>query len=297
MSFLVNFIRFSRLHTIIGTSLSITVLYVIASTYSGDYSTHLPLLGWTLLSCLGANIYIVGLNQIIDVDIDRINKPYLPLASGAFSMRLGYIIVIISVLISLVVAVSMGKYLLLTVVLSLILGTAYSLPPIRLKRFAFWAAVCIIAVRGLIVNLLLFLHFHATINESHVITPVVWVLTITIFIYSIIIAWFKDIPDIEGDSTYNIQTLSIRLGPKRVFRTGNMLLGLTFLGLIVFAYYQHEIVNIPIMVGAHIIFLGALIFMAKNIKLNKKASIARYYQFVWVLFFGEYIVIGLAKVF
>lgn len=35
------------------------------------------------------NICIVGLNQIFDVPIDRINKPYLPLASGELSMRMG----------------------------------------------------------------------------------------------------------------------------------------------------------------------------------------------------------------
>ena len=155
MNFLINFIRFSRLHTIIGTSLSIVVLYFIATSYGDEYNSNLALLGWTLLSCLGANIYIVGLNQITDVEIDKINKPYLPLASGAFSMRVGYLITFGSLIVSLVIATYLGKYLLGTVLLSLVLGTAYSLPPFRLKRFPFWAAFCIIAVRGLIVNVLL----------------------------------------------------------------------------------------------------------------------------------------------
>lgn len=42
-----------------------------------------------LFPALLMNICIVGLNQIFDVPIDRINKPYLPLASGEFSMRMG----------------------------------------------------------------------------------------------------------------------------------------------------------------------------------------------------------------
>ena len=42
-----------------------------------------------LIPALLMNICIVGLNQIFDVPIDRINKPYLPLASGEFSMRMG----------------------------------------------------------------------------------------------------------------------------------------------------------------------------------------------------------------
>lgn len=62
--------------------------------------------GWTLqafasllqalVPALLMNICIVGLNQIFDVPIDRINKPYLPLASGEFTMRMGQSIVRLS---------------------------------------------------------------------------------------------------------------------------------------------------------------------------------------------------------
>ena len=295
MNFIINFFRFSRLHTIIGTSLSIVVLYFIALSYSDGETSYLPILGWTLLSCLGANIYIVGLNQITDVEIDKINKPYLPLASGEFSMTTGYVLVIGSVLISLAVAFWLGKYLLLTVLLSLALGTAYSLPPVRLKRFPFWAAFCIIAVRGFIVNILLFLHFHFLINGEQTITPTIWVLTSTIFIYSIIIAWFKDIPDMEGDRRYNISTLSIRMGAEKVFKIGNILISLTFLALILFSFYNAEVLNAPLMIGTHLVFFVALLYFSNQTKVNQPLSMSRYYQFVWVLFFGEYIVFGLSQ--
>jgi homogentisate phytyltransferase/homogentisate geranylgeranyltransferase len=296
MNFLINLIRFSRLHTIIGTSLSIVVLYFIASSHGGENNANLALLGWTLLSCLGANIYIVGLNQITDVEIDKINKPYLPLASGAFSMRLGYVIIIGSVLVSLVIATYLSKYLLGTVLLSLAIGTAYSLPPFRLKRFPFRAAFCIIAVRGLIVNVLLFLHFNFSINGSQEVIGVIWTLTATIFIYSIIIAWFKDMPDMEGDSAHDIRTLSIRLGAKKVFNLGNVLLSLTFFALIVFSIFQSEILNMPLMIVMHTAFFIGLIIRSRGTNLQNRESIARYYQFIWVLFFSEYIVFGLASV-
>lgn len=35
-----------------------------------------------LLALLCGNGYIVGINQIYDVDIDVVNKPFLPIASG-----------------------------------------------------------------------------------------------------------------------------------------------------------------------------------------------------------------------
>ena len=294
MNFLINFIRFSRLHTVIGTTLSILALYLLALSYSGYQDWHLPELLLTLASCLGANIYIVGLNQVTDVEIDRINKPYLPLASGFFSMRTGYIIITVSVLLSLAIALYIGKYLLLTVLLSLALGTAYSLPPFRLKRFTFWAAFCIIAVRGLIVNLLLFLNFHFIINGRENIPPVIWLLTGTIFIYSIIIAWFKDIPDMEGDSRYEIRTLSLRIGARKVFLIGNILISLIYVSLVILPFLLALQVNGAIFAGAHLLLLGLLWMANSRVNLQETATVQRYYQFIWVLFFLEYITFATA---
>jgi len=289
------FIRFSRLHTVIGTTISITILYLIALSFSTDASLHLPLLGWTLLSCLGANIYIVGLNQITDIEIDRINKPYLPLASGAITLRRAYWWIGLSVTVSLLIAVGIGKYLLLTVLLSLLLGTLYSLPPVRLKRFYFWAAFCIIAVRGLIVNLLLFLHFNDQINGLEQIPPIIWLLTGAIFVFSIIIAWFKDMPDIEGDARYGIRTLSIRLGSRRVMWVGVGLLLFTYATLIIYPLLNPLSANLPVFIGAHGLFAAVLMARAIKVDLSNKDSIARFYQFIWVLFFLEYGTFGLSS--
>lgn len=35
-----------------------------------------------MLALLCGNGYIVGINQIFDVDIDVVNKPFLPVAAG-----------------------------------------------------------------------------------------------------------------------------------------------------------------------------------------------------------------------
>jgi hypothetical protein len=37
-----------------------------------------------LLALLCGNGYIVGINQIYDVDIDAVNKPFLPVAAGVW---------------------------------------------------------------------------------------------------------------------------------------------------------------------------------------------------------------------
>ena len=101
------------------------------------------------------NICIVGMNQIFDVDIDKVNKPYLPLASGDWSLNTG-----ISVAVSTgVVAVLLGIYigsapLLATLVGSLLLGIAYSvdLPFLRWKKYPVLAMGCILSVRYFIAS-------------------------------------------------------------------------------------------------------------------------------------------------
>ncbi len=295
MNFIVNFIRFSRLHTVIGTTLSIVALFCLASSFSVTDSQHIGLLLLTILCCLGSNIFIVGLNQITDVEIDRINKPYLPLASGAFSMRLGYAIITVSVLVSLALAIFLGKYLLLTVLLSLALGTAYSLPPFRLKRFYFWAAFCIIAVRGLIVNLLLFLHFHNSMNGQQNIPLIVWILTAVIFVYSIVIAWFKDIPDMEGDRQFKINTLTLRLGAKNVFYIGNGMVSLVYILMVLLPFYSPMRINSMLFSVAHLIFILMLGIAVYRTKLDDKISMAKFYQFFWLLFFLEYATFAVAS--
>ena len=293
---MMSFIRFSRPHTVIGTVLSIVVLFLIAASLSDQHIvTLLPILGWTLLACLGANIYIVGLNQITDIDIDRINKPYLPLASGAISLQRAYWWIGVSLIIALAISLWQGKYLLLTVLLSLLLGTIYSLPPIRLKRYYFWAAFCIIAVRGLIVNLLLFLHLHYQINGLTQIPAIIWLLTSIIFLFSMLIAWFKDMPDVEGDAQYQIKTLSIQLGTRKVLWIGTSLLLIAFMGLMLWAWLGNNLVNPWFFSGIHLTFMVSLFVMARRVQLSQRQSLARFYLSIWVLFFLEYITFGLAN--
>lgn len=296
MSVLTAFVRFSRLHTVIGTTLSILALFLIAGSYQPTVGAYpVPLLLWTLASCLAANIFIVGLNQVTDVEIDRINKPYLPLASGAFSMQTGYRIIGAAIILAIGIAVFLGPFLLATVLLSLLLGTLYSLPPARLKRYPFWAAFCIIAVRGLIVNVLLFLHFFTEIHGVFALPPLIIALTASIFIFGLIIAWFKDMPDTAGDAAYEIRTLSIRLGVRWVFRSGNTLLVVLFLVLALLPWVRPLEANAWLFSGSHLAMLGLLAWGMSQTDLKQQASIARFYQLVWGLFFAEYAAFALSS--
>ncbi len=283
------FISFSRPHTVIGTTASVIGLYLIALsiTPAGEY--HLDGLVLALLSCLAANIYIVGLNQITDLEIDRINKPDLPLASGAFSIRTAWSICLASLAAAILIAASQGIYLLITVIVSLIIGTTYSAPPLRLKRFHFWAAACIFTVRGVVVNLFLFLHFNSLLNTSNEIPLKIWILTAFIFGLSLVIAWFKDIPDVAGDRRFAIMTLSIKLGPIAVYRIGLILLTVFYGAMIFTGIAGVNGINGSALVVSHLALLTIMWLVGRKTDPGEKSSITRFYLFIWGLFYSEYI--------
>ena len=287
--------QFSRPHTIIGTSLSVFSLFSIAVFNTGsiiDNASVIPLLmAW--FACLLGNIYIVGLNQIFDVAIDRVNKPHLPIASGAFSLQEGYWIVGISGFLAVFLAVLSGHWLLFTVVVSLLIGTAYSSPPIRLKRYPFLAALCILVVRGLIVNLGLFLHFTKVLGGEALLTTSVWALSLFILFFTVAIAIFKDVPDMEGDRKYQIKTFTLLLGKSTIFNLSRWVISGCYLGMIIAAFLSLLTVNPLTLIVSHVVLLLLLWWRSLSVNLDSKKSIVDFYQFIWKLFFLEYIIFPL----
>lgn len=291
MSFFSSFWKFSRPHTIIGTSLSVLAIYCLALATTNNpiswLSLEQMLAVWT--ACLCGNIYIVGLNQLCDVEIDRINKPSLPLAAGKFSLQQGRSIVGITGILALLIAAWSGFWLLATVGISLIIGTAYSVPPIRLKRFPFLAAFCIFTVRGVVVNLGLFLHYSQKLTGKEFLNSYVWVLTAFIILFTVAIAIFKDVPDLEGDRQYNITTFTLILGKSAVLNLSLAVITICYLGMILARIFWLTGFNFSFFIGYHLILLGLLWWRSQKVDLEQRSAIADFYQFIWKLFFLEYI--------
>ncbi|MEM9929175.1 MAG: homogentisate phytyltransferase [Bacteroidota bacterium] len=284
---MITFLRFGRAHTLIGTTLSLLALYLMAQRHVGEQDWLM--FGLSLFSCLAANVYITGLNQVTDVEIDKINKPYLPLASGAYSMRTGKFIVAVCGGLAVASCFLYQPWLTATVLSSLAIGTAYSVEPVRLKRYHFWAAFCIIVVRGLIVNLLLYLHFRTALGARPQVQDSVWLLTGVIFVFGVIIAWFKDLPDTEGDAKYGIRTLTLVRNREWVYNRGGFLLTLTLFLAAGYAFLQSWVY---LGVGLVALLMGFR-FIANQLDLKDQASIARFYQRTWGVFFGVYLVFAI----
>jgi homogentisate phytyltransferase/homogentisate geranylgeranyltransferase len=281
--------RFARPHTLIGTSLSIVTLYVIAASL--DRASGIVDLLWTLLAGACVNVFITGLNQVEDVEIDRLNKPWLPIAAGDLSLEAARRIVAVAAIAPLAMALTQGAEELVAVTLALLIGWAYSSPPLRLKRYPALAAGSITFVRSLVVNLGVWLHV-----AGRPVSAGVWALTAVTIPFSFAIAVLKDVPDIEGDRRYGIATFSVRLGPRPVLWTGVGALTLGGLGMAVAGPLWLDGASAGVLVVGHLAGVAALWRWALRVDPSDPVAFAGFYQRVWQLFFCEYALVALAYV-
>ena len=97
-----------------------------------------------------------ALNQIYDLDIDRINKPHRPLPSGRLSMRTAWLFTAITYAVALVLAWMVapgGRHeCFWIVVIATVITFVYSAPPFRTKRLGIWANVTIAIPRGVLLK-------------------------------------------------------------------------------------------------------------------------------------------------
>jgi homogentisate phytyltransferase / homogentisate geranylgeranyltransferase len=286
-------VRFSRPHTIIATTVQVAALFLIVGGGEIWSSESLRVVLLTLVSCLALNLYIVGLNQITDVAIDRINKPRLPLASNELSMEAGRLLVAVMGAVALAGAWLAGPLLLATVLAILLIGTAYSVPPLRLKRRSLWAALSIALARGVIANVGVGLHYNQVFGGLAGFSPfTLAVLGAFFFAFGIVIAIYKDIPDLMGDQMHGIQTLTVRLGPRGAFQAGRLILTVGYAGLMLVAVSRLPRPEAWWMLAAQLGLLAAFWLVSSRVDPAQQASFARFYLFLWGLFYAQYVVMS-----
>jgi homogentisate phytyltransferase/homogentisate geranylgeranyltransferase len=290
--------RFGRPHTVVGTWLGIAGLWVIALAEARDVSAGAAAfqLACVLLAGTGVNVAIVGLNQITDVDIDRVNKPWLPLAAGELTPRAAGAIVAVAAAIPVALALTQGWVELAAVLAALAIGAAYSLPPLRLKRHPVAASLCIAGVRSAVVNLGVAAHFSRAFGGEIAIPAAVWALTAFVLPFSFAIAVLKDVPDREGDRRFRIATFTVRLGPRRAARLGVGALVVAYAGMAVLGPVALPGADSVVLVVGHVAALALLLRWAAGADPSDPAAFTRFYMRVWALFFLEYVLVPVAVV-
>jgi len=299
MNALLTIWKFSRPHTIIGSVISIITLYFIVC--DNKEIQCLSYLIPALIIGITCNIFIVGINQIADIDLDKINKPYLPLPSGTLSPTQAWLIISIALSVSLGLALFISPYLFGIIALAAAIGWAYSMPPFYLKKHHLTAALSISTVRGLLLNAGGFMVFNHLVNHNLEMPENVKILTLFIIAFSIAISWFKDLPDMKGDAKYNIRTLAIQYSPRTVLISGHLLVGTAYLFTIYMKYAEFTASAIPsphttALLFGHILLFGLFILNAVSIKITIGLSYKTFYKRFWWFFFAEYLLYLLAYV-
>jgi homogentisate phytyltransferase/homogentisate geranylgeranyltransferase len=276
--------RFGRPHTMVGTALSVLGIFALVS----------PLPAWwdlvlTLMAAWAVNVFITGINQLEDVEIDEVNKPFLPVAAGDLSPRAGRRIVVAAAVIPIALAATQGLLELGAVLAALAVGVAYSVQPLRLKRWPVLAALSISGVRSIVVNLGVALHF-----TGGGVPQGVWALTAFVLPFSAAIALFKDVPDIEGDRRFHIATFSVRLGGAVVLRAGLALLVVAYVGMAIAGFVLLDDAQPVVLAVTHLAALGVALAAARRTDVADRADFTRFYLLVWKLFFLEYLIVPLA---
>lgn len=150
-----------------------------------------------------------ALNQIFDLEIDRVNKPLRPLASGRLRLGDAWKFTVVTFIFGLSLAWMVNLECLLMAGLAAFLTACYSVPPARTKRW-WWAAALTVALpRGL----LLLVAGWSTVKT--IAQPEPWLLGSVLGLFFLGATTTKDFSDIEGDRAGGCKTLPVVFGIRR----------------------------------------------------------------------------------
>ena len=148
-----------------------------------------------------------GLNQIYDVENDRINKPNRPLPSGQLTAPQAWTFVGLAYITALALVASVNWETFAIYVIAALSTVAYSVPPVRLKRHPVGSNLIIALVRGWLLKVAGWAAV-ATVLTS--LEP--WYIGFIYFLFLMGATTTKDFADIEGDRAAGCITLPVRYG-------------------------------------------------------------------------------------
>ena len=170
-----------------------------------------PAIGLTMAAVLNAASN--ALNQIYDLEIDRVNKPRRPLPSGRMSIQEAWLFTAVAYAVALLLAwlVAPGgrRECFWIVVGATLMTFVYSMPPLRTKRLGIWANVTIAIPRGVLLKVAGW----SAVKTVAGIEP--WFIGGIFGLFLLGASTTKDFADMEGDAGGGCRTLPIIYGVRR----------------------------------------------------------------------------------
>lgn len=168
------------------------------------------------------------LNQLKDVDSDRINQKLFLFGEGLIGLREGYIESCFLLAASLLIAATINIPFLITIAIFIVhTGYIYNYPPFELKSFP---------LRGLIANTVMgWLAFFAGWLLLQPPGAEMFYHSLPYFFYNAALCIYTTVPDIEGDRSTGKITVAVKYGLNASIYSGLLLF---FLAIVFAAIYQ-----------------------------------------------------------
>jgi 4-hydroxybenzoate polyprenyltransferase len=211
-----TYLEFGRPFTLIAPALGVISGAVTAAGAAPREAWSAALIVYPLLGALMAAVLNAGnnaLNQIYDLEIDRVNKPRRPLPAGRLTHREAWAFTLVTYGIALVLAWLVapgGRHECFWIVLAAVVFTyVYSVPPLRTKRLGIWANVTIAIPRGLLLKVAGWSTVKTVVGLES------WYIGAIFGLFLLGASTTKDFADMEGDRRGGCRTLPIRYGVTR----------------------------------------------------------------------------------
>ena len=210
------YVRLARPFTLLPPMLGMLTGAVAAIGASGadldGYVVGMIALGCVMAATLNAASNVI--NQIYDLEQDRINKPRRPIPSGEVSIRgaawYSLVLYVAANAMAWFIDIGSGHECFWIVLFTTFVTYAYSGDPFRWRRFGWRANLTIALPRGLLLKVAGWSCVAPVFSD---VEP--WYLGFCFFIFLIGAATTKDFGDVVGDRAAGVQTLPVRLGAAR----------------------------------------------------------------------------------
>ena len=154
-----------------------------------------------------------ALNQIYDLEIDRVNKPRRPLTSGRMTMRQAWVFTVAAYTLTLLLAWLVapgGRHECFWIVAIAVVATiVYSVPPLRTKQLGMWANITIAIPRGVLLKVAGWSAVKTVVGVEP------WFIGGIFGLFLLGASTTKDFADMEGDAKGGCRTLPIVHGVKK----------------------------------------------------------------------------------
>ncbi|WP_338600583.1 UbiA family prenyltransferase [Sulfolobus tengchongensis] len=231
-----SYMQLVRIHNVIGAALGAIMGFLVSSKWQILEAKQL-LLSALVVGLIAAGGYVI--NDVYDVEIDKINKPYRPIPSGSISINQARTLAIILFAVGVLASIWLNVFAIIVALLTVI-GLVYYAK--ELKRTGLYGNLLVATTTALSI----FyggLAFFSDDWLSRIAIP-----TFYSFFLTLTREIVKGIEDYNGDLANNVRTLATTLGINKSWKIVKALLALLLI-----------VSPIPFFIGFNFIYIVILI--------------------------------------